>query len=187
MKRFIIALGILGLAVPALAEITEQYDSLEELILEHGDYDEGSGTFELYSEEPLSFRLSRISLKGEPHEVTYYENWRAAIYGVYNTFAHTSSGSVKVTAMPQWIEGFMKRDTARLMEEHAITLEMDRDDALAALQAAAGIQSLSVTKVMTDFGYQWSPEFLDVYFEDRNPGLDAFIQELRGYCVEPCE
>lgn len=187
MKRVVFSMALMGLPFASVAEVTEQYDSLEKLIYEQGDYDEGNGTFELYSDDPLAFRLSKPSIQGEPDEVTYYENWRAAIYGVYNTFAHTTLDTLTVTAMPLWFESFMKRDNSRLMDEHAITLQMDRDDALAALRAVTEMESLSDTKELTDYGYQWSPAFLDVYYEDRQPGLDAFIQELREYCVEPCE
>jgi hypothetical protein len=175
------------LGSPAIAQISEQYDSLSELIYEHGDYDEGNGTFELYSEEPLEFRLSKVSIQGEPEQVTYYENWRAAAYGVYNTFAHTDIESLTVTATPLWIEGFMQRDNPRLLEERSITLAMNREQALDALEAAGGPDSLEAVKTKGGFGYQWSPEFLDVYYEDRQPGLDALIQELREYCVGPCE
>lgn len=187
MKRVVFSMALMGLSFASVAEVTEQYDSLEKLIYEHGDYDEGNDTFELYSDDPLAFRLSKPSIQGEPDEVTYYENWRAAIYGVYNTFAHTSLEAVQVTAMPLWFEGFMQRDNPRLMDEQAVTLEMDRDDALAVLRAVTSLESLSDTKELTDYGYQWSPEFLDVYYEDRQPGLDAFIQHLKKYCVEPCE
>ncbi|SEG14583.1 hypothetical protein [Billgrantia desiderata] len=187
MKRILMSVALTGLPFAVMAEITEQYDSLSELIHEHGDYDEGNGTFELYSEDPLAFRLSKPAIQGEPAEVTYYENWRAAIYGVYNTFAHTSLDAVTMTAMPLWFESFTKRDSSRLMDEHAIMLEMGRDDALDALRAVTGMETLADIKMMTDFGYQWSPAFLDIYYEDRDPGLDAFIQELRLYCVEICE
>jgi hypothetical protein len=187
MKALLLGAALVALPCVSLAEVTEQYDTLGELIYEHGDYDEGNGTFEMYSDEPLEFRLSKPSIQGEPAEVTYYENWRAAIYGVYNTFAHTPAEALTVTAMPLWFEGFMQRDNSRLMEEHAITLQVSRAEALQALEAASGIDSLAATKELTEYGYQWSPAFLDVYYEDRVPGIDALIQELRQYCLQPCD
>lgn len=184
MQRLLIGAALVGLAATAQAEITEKYDSVAELIHSHGDYDADEGTFELYSDEPPAFRLSPQVFAADPADVIYYETWRSAIYGVYQAFAHTGYDDVMVTAVPVTFDS----DSGELLSDRAVTLAMDREQALAALQAVVDVESLDDTREKSPIiGYQWSPVFLDVYYEDHSPGLDAFISELREFCDGSCE
>ena len=96
MKGLMMGVGLLAFAGTAFGDALEQYDSIPEMIHARGDFDESNHTFEMISEEPAAFRLSKPSFSSDSDDVVYYENWRAAIYGVYNTFAHTDLNAVSV-------------------------------------------------------------------------------------------
>lgn len=181
MKRLLMTLALLGFSTISFAEVLEQYDSIPEMIHARGDFDESNHTFEMLSDDPVAFRLSKPSFVSDLDEVIYYENWRAAIYGVYNTFAHTSLDSVTVTAEPIQYESLKNIDNFELLDDKAITLSLTRDEALEALKSVIDIDSFDDIKQKTRFGYSWSPEFESVYYEDRDPGIDALISELSDY------
>lgn len=161
MKRILMIAALTGLPYTAMAEITEQYDSLNELIHEHGDYEEGNGTFELYSEEPLSFRLSKISTQWEPEQVTYYENWRAAIYGIYNTFSHTGVDELAVEAVPLSIPGFNRWGEAELIGDRSVAIFLSRYQALKSIRKVVDVAGYHDIKVSSDYRYQWGENFFN--------------------------
>ncbi|MDQ7735738.1 hypothetical protein QT231_23855 [Halomonas sp. SpR1] len=187
--KALILLSAAAFSSTALAELSlsEQYDTVEELMYAHQDYDPSNNTFEMLDSDKPHYRLSKLAFASEPESVTYYENWRAAIYGVYNVFAHTSIEKVTVTATPLEIPSFQQRDQTTLLDDESVTLEMNREQAFDVLASLIDIDSLSDVKVSAEYGYQWSEEFITVYYEDRQPGLDALISELNRYCRGKCE
>lgn len=88
----------------ALAEVNETYDSVEALMSAHQDYDPSNNTLEVLDADKPYYRLSKITVENDLDDVVYYENWRAAVYGVYNVFAHTLIEQVTVTATPLEVE-----------------------------------------------------------------------------------
>lgn len=170
----------------ALAELSEQYDTVEELMSAHQDYPPSGDTFEMLDAGKHHYRLSKITVENDLEEVVYYENWRAAVYGIYNVFAHTPIEQVTVTATPLEVENLMNWDQATLLEEQSVTLEISREDAYDALEGLIDIDSLSDVKEATEYGFQWSDDFNSVYYESEQPGLDALIAKLVQYCVSSC-
>lgn len=171
----------------SFAEEPEQYNTVEELMEAHQDYHPSNGTFEMLDANEPSYRLSKIAWKSEPESVTYYENWRAAAYGIYNVFAHTPTESVSVTATPLQIPSINRADEKTLLEDDSITIQINREQALDAISGLIDVDSLNEVKTSTEYGYQWSEDFVSVYYEDRNPGLGALIAELKQYCTNDCE
>ncbi|WP_306169274.1 hypothetical protein [Halomonas sp. MMSF_3323] len=186
MKQLLTALALMGLSTASFAEALEQYDSVTEMIHARGDFDESNHSFEMLSDDPVAFRLSKPSFASDSDEVVYYENWRAAIYGVYNTFAHTSLNSVTVTAEPLQYESFQNMENFKFLEDKAVTLSLTREEALEALQSLIDVDSFDDIKTKTSYGYSWSPEFENVYYEDRDPGIDSFTSSMLGFCTGFC-
>ncbi|TDV98039.1 hypothetical protein BDK62_10471 [Halomonas alkaliantarctica] len=183
--KFVNALIVFSAAVfssAALAELSEQYDTVEELMSAHQDYPPSGDTFEMLDAEKPHYRLSKITVENDLEEVVYYENWRAAVYGVYNVFAHTPIEQVTVTATPLEVENLMNWNQATLLEDKSVTLEINREEAFDILAGLIDIDSLSDVKEATEYGYQWSDDFNRVYYEDEQPGLDALIDRLVYYC-----
>ena len=186
MKGLMMGVGLLAFAGTAFGDALEQYDSIPEMIHARGDFDESNHTFEMISEEPAAFRLSKPSFSSDSDDVVYYENWRAAIYGVYNTFAHTDLNAVSVNAVPLQYESFKNMDSYEFLEDQGITVDITREEALEALKTLSDIDDLAEVKVKTQYGYQWSPAFEGIYYEDRTPGLDEFIREFGDFCEGRC-
>lgn len=183
-------LGVASLVVfssLAAAEVSEQYDTASELMEAHQDYHPSNNTFEVIDPDVPHYRLSAIAFKNEPEEVTYYQNWRAAVYGIYSVLAHTPIHEVSVTAIPLQTQGFNSPEEPVLLEDKAVSIEINRDQALDAIGSLIDVESLGEVKVETDYGYQWSDDFIDVYYEDKTPGLGALISELKKYCVNDCQ
>lgn len=188
MKVFkgLVVLSAVVYSSVALAELSEQYDTVEELMYAHQDYDPFNNTLEILDADQPHYRLSKIVVTNTPEDVTYYENWRAAVYGVYNVFAHTAIEEVTVTAMPLQFESLMDRDSGELLDNQAITLQINREEAYDVLAGLIDINSLSDVKEVTEYGYQWTSDFNSVYYESEQPGLDILISELVQYCVGSC-
>nr|WP_290693729.1 hypothetical protein [Halomonas sp. UBA3074] len=187
--KFVKALIVLSAAAfssAALAELSEQYDTVEELMSAHQDYPPSGDTFEMLDAEKPHYRLSKITVENDLEDVVYYEYWRAAVYGVYNVFAHTPIEQVTVTATPLEVENLMNWDQSTLLEDQSLTLEISREEAYDVLAGLINIDSLSDVKTATEYGYQWSDGFNSVYYESEQPGLDALIKQLREYCDEVC-
>lgn len=180
---------LVGVTLPfgVLAEVTQTYDNVEALMSAQQDYDSSNNTFEMLDVDKPHYRLSKIVFQNDLEEVVYYENWRAAIYGVYNVFAHTPIEHVTVTATPLEAESLMKMGNAQLLEDQSITLSISRDEALTVLSGLIQIDSLSDVKVPAEYGHQWSDDFNSVYFEDQQPGLDQLIADLNVFCRRGCE
>ncbi|MGP5308079.1 hypothetical protein [Vreelandella alkaliphila] len=184
--KTLIVLSAAFFSSAAVAELSEQYDTVEALMSAHQDYPPLGDTFEMLDADKPHYRLSKITVANDLEEVVYYENWRAAVYGIYNVFAHTPIEQVTVTATPLEVESLMNRDQARLLDDQSVTLQISREEAYEALASLIDIGSLSDVKEVTEYGYQWSDDFNSVYYESQQPGLDALISELFQYCIDGC-
>lgn len=179
--------GLIAFSGWALGDTPEQFDTVEELMYAHQDYDPSNNTLEILDADKPHYRLSKIVLKNDLSEVVYYENWRAAAYGIYNVFAHTPVESVTVSAIPYQIPGFQRADEGNLLEDREVTVHINRDQALDAISSLIDVNSLTDVKAQTEYGFQWSDDYISVYYEDRSPGLDALISELKPYCTNNCQ
>jgi len=187
LLKTLVFLTATSFSCTSLAEVNETYDSVEALMSVHQDYDPSNNTLEMLDADKPHYRLSKIVLKNDLEEVVYYENWRAAVYGVYNVFAHTPLDQVTVTATPLQADSLMKMGSTKLLEDQSVTLSISRDEALSVLSDLIQIDSLADVKVPTEYGHQWSDDFNSVYFEDQQPGLDQLIGGLSLFCRRGCE
>jgi hypothetical protein len=179
--------GLFALSSVALADLPEQFETVEELMYAHQDYDPAYNSLEILDADEPHYRLSKIVFKNDLNEVVYYENWRAAAYGIYNVFAHTPIESVTVSAIPYQIPGFQRADEGMLLNDREVTIQINREQALDVISSLIDVDSLTDVKTQTEYGFQWSDDYIDVYYEDRSPGLNALISELKPYCVNNCQ
>ena len=186
IKRLSVA-GLFALSSVALADLPEQFETVEELMDAHQDYDSSNNSLEILDADKPHYRLSKTVFKNDLNEVVYYENWRAAAYGIYNVFAHTPIESVTVSAIPYQIPGFQRADEGMLLNDREVTIQINREQALDAISSLIDVDALTDVKTQTEYGFQWSDDYIDVYYEDRSPGLDALISELKPYCVNSCQ
>lgn len=174
-------------AVESTPSGPEQYDSVLAMVEKMNDYPPESDLFAIESDDPLRVRISPEVFKLEPEDVVYYQNWRAAIYAVYNSFIHTDAESIVVEATPLQYESLTERDDPAFVDSNTIILDVSRSDALSAIQTLIDAASFSDLKVEQDGYYHWSESFQSVYYESESPGLDAFIEKLSDFCSNECQ
>lgn len=184
-----LAIQILGTTIEQQAEIEandtgpQQFPSVEAMFEEFQDYPpERKENFEQLGNDPVHIRVSADTFKADLDDVIHDTNWRAAIYGVYNTLIHTSNDRVIVDAIPVQYEGLMDRDNPQMLNNRRVTLDMTRQDALKAINKLIQVHSIDDVKEATEYGYQWTGAFQNYYYDN----LDAFISALRPYCDGAC-
>ncbi|MFI0472754.1 hypothetical protein ACGLWX_08520 [Halomonas sp. HMF6819] len=185
--RQLLVAGLVTFSGAAFGDAIEQYETVEELIEAHNDYHAENNTFEMLDASIPHYRLSKVMIEGTPDIFNYYENWRAAAYGIYNVFAHTPIESVSVTAVPYQVKNLHNQEEGQLLEDRSIDIEIKREQALDAMASLIDIDSLADVKTQTEYGTQWSENFLGIYYEHESPGLDALINELKPYCTNSCK
>lgn len=180
---------ILGTTIEQQGEIEandtgpEQFSSVKAMFEAFQDYPpERKENFEQLGVDPIHIRVSADEFANTPGDVIHDDNWRAAIYGIYNTFIHTSAERVIVDAIPVHYKGLMDRDNPRMLSDRKITLDMTRDQATDAVNALTRIDSIADVKEPTQYGYQWTGSFQNFYYDD----LNVFISVLRPYCEGSC-
>ncbi|MCM2131446.1 hypothetical protein [Larsenimonas rhizosphaerae] len=148
-----------------------------------------AGDFSVIESSPLHIQLLPSTFKGEPKEVIHDTNWRAALYGAYNTFIHTDADHVIVDAIPRQYVSMVNRKDPKLLTSRQITLDMSREEALEAVQGLIDVSTLQDLKAKHpkwDF-YGWTDDWNSIYYSDQQPGLGAFIHALQPYCTHSCQ
>lgn len=145
-----------------------QFKSVAEMIEDRGDYAEENGTFKLVSAKPLKIQLAPTVVPGDLPENVQRELRRAALYGVYRTFAHTNVDAVVVTAVPR--EVTFNPVTTKFLKAPSIQISVTRDQAMMAaakLVKASSASDLVVPEAAGDSQLdEWTPAFQDLYFKD---------------------
>lgn len=145
-----------------------QFKSVAEMIEDRGDYAEENGSFKLLGTKPLRIQLAPTVVKGDLPENVQREVRRAAIYGVYRTFAHTSADSVVVTAVP--LEMSFNPVTSKLLKVPSIEIKVTRAQAMKAagqLVNASTVSDLVAPEAASDRQIdEWTPAFQNLYFKD---------------------
>lgn len=163
-----------------------RFANVSEMIEDFGDYSESNGTYRLVSSEPLHIHLSPAVFKGDSETAVRSELKRSVIYGIYKTLAHTDAAHVRVSSTP--IITSLRPISHTPVESPRKELSLSRSDALEALQAYIDVQDIfdviAITKIGDFTLHTWSPEFENLYLEDRTPGRKAFFDELGKKAIQ---
>lgn len=145
-----------------------QFKSVAEMIEDRGDYAEEDGSFKLVSAKPLKIQLAPTVFSGDLPENVQRELRRAALYGVYRTFAHTNAEAVSVTAVPR--EMTVNPVTSKVLNAPSVQISVTRDQAMMAagrIVKASSASDLVVPEAAGDSQLdEWTPAFQDLYFKD---------------------
>lgn len=164
----------------------EHFASVLEMAERMNDYPPELDQFELRSKDPLHIRISPAVFDFNDDEVIYYDNWRSAVYGVYNTFIHTDAGHVTVDAIPQKFVSLQDRENPEMLTDYTVTVDVSREEALSVVQTLIDVETLSDLKEDKGEYYGWTEDFQSLYYKDQSPGLDAFIDKLSAFCSNEC-
>lgn len=145
-----------------------QFKSVAEMIEDRGDYAEENGSFKLVSDKPLEIQLAPTVVPGDLPENVQRELRRAALYGVYRTFAHTNVNAVSVTVVPR--EVTLNPVTSKLLKKPSVQISVTRDQAMTAagkFVEASSASDLVVPEAAGDTQLdEWTPAFQNLYFKD---------------------
>ncbi|SPJ35233.1 hypothetical protein [Kushneria phyllosphaerae] len=161
----------------------KQFDDVIAMAEDFNDYPPEFNEFSVVDSDPLHIQLLPTVVEGDLNEVVHDTNWRAALYGAYNTFIHTDADHVIVDAIPRQYASLMDRDSPELLDDQKITLNLSRDEALEVVQSLIDVDSLEGLKARDpewDF-YGWTEDWNSIYYTEGDPGLDAFIDALEPY------
>ncbi|WP_147301517.1 hypothetical protein [Kushneria indalinina] len=161
----------------------EQFDDVIAMAEDFNDYPPEFDAFSVLESDPLHIQLLPTVVEGDLNEVVHDTNWRAALYGAYNTFIHTDADHVIVDAIPRQYASLTNRDSPELLDDQKITLELSRAEALEVVQELIDVESLEDLKSLDPkWGfYGWTDDWNSIYYSDQQPGLNAFINELSPY------
>jgi hypothetical protein len=162
----------------AQAAPAASFSSIKEAVEDDGDFDEGNGTFEIISDNPLHARFSPRIFKGDHADVIDEELKRAVIYGVYTAFVHTEAESVKISSTPMVVT--IKPVTATLQNTPKLEISITRSQALDAVKKFIPVKEASelVEQQGTDGFYYttWTPAFTELRYQR----LHEFFTELQA-------
>lgn len=170
------ALMTLMLAACASAAHAEAFKgSIEQVIEQLGDYSARTNTFQVLSKQPLHIRLSPKMVAAESSESVKTELLRAATYGVYRTFIHTSADSVQVTARPLLMVINGERREFVLLRKPLATVSVTRAKALEVARQTLQVTSFSQ---LVDAGDMWNEKMENGRYVNRKPGLHKLADDL---------
>jgi len=145
----------------------QQFATVTDLIEDFADFDEGNGTFQLISADPLHIQMAAEVVANDLPEVIQSEVQRVALYGVFRSLIHTAAPAVKVDAVAKEVT-FNPR-TSRDLAEPKVHIEVTREQALRAVQQHLAIDSLSeLVTPDNSLGIQldtWSEGFKPYYYQ----------------------
>lgn len=169
-----------GLLVAPLAQATDpvQFSTVTEMFADFNDYPEDDGSFTLIKEKPLEIQLAEPVFQGDADDVVQHELQRAVLYGVYRTFIHTDEPSVTVKAVPMLTT--LNPHSSKPLSEPVFEVTVTREQALAAVQEF--FPDVEFSDLVTEqYGLpMWSDAFNNLYYAERDPGLEAFYDELEA-------
>lgn len=156
-----------------LATAATKHSTLQEMFEDGSDFYPENGTLIIESETPAVIRLGTPVYANDPKDVVDFQVKRALIYGAIRPFIHTDVDKVKVTAFP--VLTSYNPHTFKALDTPSYSLTITRDGALKKLQQFLNVQSFD--ELVTKHG-AWSAEFNNLYYEDKQPGLDVFFKAL---------
>lgn len=166
----------LGVAPMTYAQPT-QFETAVEMFADFSDYSLSNETLVILNEKPLELRLAKPVYKGDPESLVKHELHRAVLYGIYKTFIHTDEPQVTVKAVPILVKSYNPLQE-EVLDEPVYEISITREQALEALQAMLpGADFNSIVEERAG-SWLWNDDFNSLYYEDRDPGLDAFYEEV---------
>ncbi|WP_130932227.1 hypothetical protein [Pseudomonas sp. Sample_24] len=180
-KKLVLATALFStLSVTAHALEPQHFDSLPAMVEDFGDFSEENGTFKVLSAKPLHVQFSPHVVPGDLPENVRYEVQRAALYGVFRTFVHTSADAVQVTAAPLEID--IKNGGTRKLKGPAVDITVTRAQALAAVKKFIQVNDFSdlvdpqqMGKIQVD---NWTKDFESLYY--KQPNIDRLLVDLKA-------
>lgn len=177
LKRVVLSFAVfLWTAIPAAQAEPKQFESVTAMFEELSDYSLENESLLILNEDPLKIRLTKPVYKGDPSGVVKYELQRAVLYGIYRAFIHTDISQISVKAVPMLTSYKPLKET--VLDSPVYEITITREQALKALQELlpdAGFESLVVEDEIFS---KWSDDFNNLYYEDREPGLDIFYETV---------
>lgn len=176
MKKSKSAALALALASTIFMAHAEPYKgSIEQVIEEMGDFSADNKTFQVLSKKPLHIRLSPRVVAGQTPEAVKEELLRAATYGVYRTFIHTSVDAVQVTAQPMQVTMGPQGHKLDLLPSPKATVTVTRAKALDVAKQTLQVKSFTD---LVDADDTWSPKMENGRYMTRKPGLNKLAADL---------
>lgn len=180
-KRTVMAAVLASsVALSAHALEPQHFDNFPAMVEDFGDFSEENGTFKVLKTQPLHVQFSPQIVPGDLAENVRYEVQRAALYGVYRTFVHTSAESVHVTALP--IELDIKNRTSKTLKGPLVDVTVTRAQALAAVQKLIQVNNFADLVTPEQSGNiqldNWTKKFEALYY--KQPGIDRLLAELKA-------
>ncbi len=170
--------AFMALAIAACVSVAyaEPYKgTIEQVIEEMGDYSASNNTFQVLSKTPLHIRLSPKVVAAESPESVKTALLRAATYGVYRTFVHTTADSVQVTAQPLLMSVNGERREFVLLKKPLATVSVTRAKALEVAKETLQVTSFSH---LVDSHNVWTDKMEKGRYVNRKPGLHKLAAEL---------
>jgi hypothetical protein len=180
-KRTVLAAVLASsVALSAHALEAQHFDNLPAMVEDFGDFSDENGTFKLLSTQPLHVQFSPQIVPGDLAENVRYAVQRAALYGVYRTFVHTSAESVRVTATP--IELDIKNGTSKKLKGPLVEVTVTRAQALSAVKKLIQVNNFAELVKPEQMGTMqldnWTKGFESLYY--KQPGIDKLLSELKA-------
>ncbi|MCU5773101.1 hypothetical protein N5923_09895 [Erwiniaceae bacterium BAC15a-03b] len=175
-SNFIMLTLVLGMSFSSHAA-PEMFKNSVAMMEDHNDYAPDTGYFKVLKEKPLHVQILPAIFQGDTDKnITYTVN-KAAVYAAYRVLFQTPADSVKVTVLPRELDMGTRKYTPK--PKHSITFTLTRKRALELTSQYAGISEAK--ELMQDDGYTWADPFSECCYTDGgNPGLSAFVEELRS-------
>jgi hypothetical protein len=143
----------------------------------HNDYPPENGSYKILSKKPLHIQISPTIFKGDVERNINYEANKAAVYAAYRVLFQTPANSIKVTVLPRELD--LQKHKYTPEPKYGFTFSLSREKALKLSSQYAGIDNSD--DLFQSDGYQWAESFRACCYSDRgNPGLAAFVQELKS-------
>jgi hypothetical protein len=169
-----------SISLTAHALEAQHFDSLPAMVEDFGDFSAENGTFKVVADKPLHVQFAPQVVPGDLPENIRYEVQRAALYGVYRTFVHTSVDSVQVTAYP--IEIDLKSHVSKNLKGPTVNVKVTRAQALAAVQKFIRVDDFSELVDPKQMGTiqldNWTKDFESLYY--KQPNIDKLLVELKA-------
>jgi len=155
----------------------EMFKDSKAMMEDHNDYPPENGSYKVLSKKPLHVQILPTIFKGDVERNIKYEANKAAVYAAYRVLFQTPANTIKVTVLPRELDVQTHKYTPA--PKYAFTFSLSREKALKLSSQYAGIDNSD--DLFQNDGYQWAESFRACCYSDRgNPGLAAFVQELKN-------
>ncbi|AKX51730.1 hypothetical protein AKN92_09725 [Thiopseudomonas alkaliphila] len=152
----------------------KQYETLRDMFEDGSDFYPENGTLVIESENPAIINVGTVIFANDLKDVIDSQLKRALIYGAIRPFIHTDLDKVTVTAFP--VLTSYNPHTFKALDAPSYNLTITREASLKKLQKFLDIKNFDEL-VTQEYG-TWTAEFNNLYYEDKQPGLDVFFNAL---------